>query len=89
MATAVKITQYDPQTRRYVAELTVTEGEKSASYRAEGTWHDEDAPMVAGALYDQHKARQAKDATIEAEKQAIGDKIAAEVAKVAVTAEVK
>lgn len=89
MATTVTITQFDTTTNRYVAQLTVTDDVTQAtkSYTCEGTWKDEDAPMVAGALYDQYKLAMATESKEGNSKQAIADKITIEVAKLTSVAE--
>lgn len=81
MTTEITLDKYDPQTKQYVAKLTVTEGEKVYQYTCEGTYAEADAKMIAGALYDQHKARLSKEAPIEAEKAAAVAAIKGEVDK--------
>ncbi|MEN6332962.1 MAG: hypothetical protein ABFE01_01810 [Phycisphaerales bacterium] len=82
MAAEVRLTSYDAKTRRYVAELTVTETDASVrTYTCEGTWQEGTESMIAGALYDQHKAYLAEQQAKDAERAAIEAKITDEVAK--------
>lgn len=90
MAMTIELTHYDPTTKRYRAQLTVTDADKTYTYGCEGTWHDNDAPMVAGALHDQHVAAMATAPKADAEKATICAAILAEVEKkAAAAAEVK
>jgi hypothetical protein len=84
MAMTVEITQYDPITKKYTAVGIVNEGFGEQRYSVEGTWHPEDAKMVAGALYDQYLKAKAVDAMTETVKMAMITTITAEIAKLEV-----
>lgn len=79
MAYAVEVTSFDPASKRYVAQLIVTEPTAEYRYTCEGTWDEKDAAMVAGALYDQHKAVLQKQGAVEAAKAAIVSAVTAEI----------
>jgi hypothetical protein len=56
MEMKVTLTQFDPNTMRYIAQLTVTESDAPVlTYTCEGTWRDGTEAMIAGSLYDQYK----------------------------------
>jgi len=87
MAEKVEVTSYDAGSKRYTAQLTVTSETGDVSqYSIEGTWHSDDGPMAAGALYDQYRARQALESTAKAEREAIASAITSEVAKLSAIA---
>ncbi len=81
MAMKVELTHFDPRTRQYTAVLHMTESEGGPhTYACEGIWQDGQEAMVAGALYDQHKARRATETASQAMKDQIAMRIEAAVA---------
>jgi hypothetical protein len=81
MASQVTITKFDSATKRYIAQLTVTEGETARTYTCEGQWKDGAEKQVASMLWGNHVAVTAKAAGPDSEQKAIEDKITAEIAK--------
>jgi hypothetical protein len=80
MAGTIHITQYDPATKRYRAELVVVTGETETRYTCDGQWD----PKFAAGTAELLKAEADKVAKNETEKAAIAAAIQAEFDKLEV-----
>jgi len=81
MGWKLTVDSYDPGTGRYRATGVVTDETGEHAYSVEGTWHDEDADMVAGAMVDQHAAALAAKSAGELVKARIVSLVEAAISK--------
>jgi hypothetical protein len=85
----VKLVKFDSVSKRFVAEMTVTEDLAEYRYRCEGLWSEGCEAEIAKVLYSQHAERVACDAKLsDVEVTGIEAKIVTEATKFS-TAEVK
>jgi len=80
MFTKVELTQYDPDTNKYVATLTVEDDfGKVYTYSCDGTWQDGQEGIIAKALYNQHATMESKQNRTKELKTQIESKINASI----------